>query len=150
MKCFSRFSVLVLMLCFCLCGMASATALPSESPFVTSSAQSVDFEESATPEYLPPEQFFALVAEEGIEPYAVQTEPNTPITSSTGLKGILLDLFGPYMPTITQLQYRQGSNQYYTYTSDISPDYPWLCSAAIFAIVLYCVFRLGGSLLCKR
>lgn len=145
MKWFTRIFVLSLTLFFCFSVSAYATTLNPES-----SAPSVDSGESASLTYLPPEQFFALASEEGIEPYAVQSEPNTPITSSTGLKGVLLDLFGPYMPTITQLQYRQGSNQYYTYTNDISPDYPWLCSAAIFAIVLYCVFRLGGSLLCKR
>ena len=79
----------------------------------------------------------------------LQSEPNTPVESSSGLKGILLDLFGPYMPTITQLQYRQGSNQYYTYVNDISPDFPWLCSAGIFALVLFCLFKLGGALLCR-
>lgn len=146
MKCLKSFvSVVMVFSLSIICLLSSASATGSVPPVET-----VPVEESATPEYLPPEQFFALAAEEGIEPYAVQSEPNTPITSSTGLKGVLLDLFGPYMPTITQLQYRQGSNQYYTYVNDISLDYPWLCSAAIFAIVLYCVFRLGGSLLCKR
>lgn len=100
--------------------------------------------------YLPLEEFLQVAGDDyTVEAYAIQSDPNTPVTSSTGLKGILLDLFGPYMPTITQLQYRQGSNQYYTYVNDISPDYPWLCAAAIFALVLFCLFKLGGALLCR-
>lgn len=128
-----------------ICLLSSASAAGSVPP-----AETVPVEESATPQYLPPDEFFSLADEEGIEVYAVQSEPNTPVTSSTGLKGILLDLFGPYEPTITQLQYRQGSNQYYTYVNDISPDYIWLSSAGIFALVLFCVFRLGGVVLSKR
>lgn len=100
--------------------------------------------------YLPLEEFLQVAGDDyTVEVYSLQSDPNTPVTSSAGLKGILLDLFGPYMPTITQLQYRQGSNQYYTYVNDISPDYPWLCSAAIFALVLLCLFKLGGGLLCR-
>lgn len=137
------------MLCSSFTVSAFASA-PSESPSVISPAPAVVSPEGATPQYLPPDEFFSLADEEGIEVYAVQSEPNTPVTSSTGLKGILLDLFGPYEPTITQLQYRQGSNQYYTYVNDISPDYIWLCSAGIFALVLFCVFRLGGVVLSKR
>ena len=100
-------------------------------------------------EYLPPDEFFASEDDFSISVLAVQTTPNTPVTSATGLKGILLQLFGDYSPTITQLRYQANNNSTYTYVNDISPDYPWIWSAVIFSIVLFCVFRLGGALLCR-
>lgn len=101
--------------------------------------------------YLPPDEFFDLYGPDDydISVMAVQSSPNTPVTSASGLKGILLNLFGSYDPPVTQLRYQANSNSNYTYVNDIQPDYPWLCSAAIFAIVLFCVFRLGGALLCR-
>lgn len=136
---FRLFSLLFILLS--LLSLCTFAAGPESSP-----------ESSSVPDggYLPLEEFLQVAGDDyTVEAYALQSEPNTPVESSTGLKGILLDLFGPYMPTITQLQYRQGSNQYYTYVNDISPDYPWLCSAGIFALVLLCLFKLGGALLCR-
>lgn len=71
----------------------------------------------------------------GIETFAL-----SPVESSTGLKGILLDLLGPYDTIVTQYRYQQGSNQYYTYVNDISPDYPWLASALLFIVLLWALF----------
>lgn len=100
--------------------------------------------------YLSPDEFFSVAGDEyAVSMYAVQSGPNTPVTSADGLKGILLDLFGSYNPTITQLRY-EANNGYYTYVNDISPDFPWLCSAGIFALIIFCLFRMGGSLLCKQ
>lgn len=99
--------------------------------------------------YLPPDQFFSLVSDYSISVIAVQTSPNTPVDSSSGLKGILLKMFGSYSPTITQLRYQSNTSTNYTYVNDISPDYPWIASAVVFAIVLYCTFKLGGTFLCK-
>lgn len=103
----------------------------------------------ASASYLPPDDFLALEDDYSIQVLAVQTAPNTPVESSSGLKGILLQLFGPYNPTITQLRYQSNTSTNYTYVNDISPDYPWIAAAAIFAIVLYCTFKLGGTLFCK-
>lgn len=99
--------------------------------------------------YLPPDEFFSTEDDYSVEVYAVQTAPNTPVESSSGLKGILLQLFGPYSPTVTQFRYQSNTSTNYTYVNDISPDYPWIWSAIIFAVVLYCIFKLGGTLLCK-
>lgn len=99
--------------------------------------------------YLPPDEFFEVEDDYSISVLAVQSTPNTPVTNSTGLKGIMLSLLGPYDPPITQLRYQSNTSTNYTYVNDIHPDYAWMCSAAIFAIVLYCVFRLGGAALCK-
>lgn len=99
--------------------------------------------------YLPYDDFVAIETDYEISVLAVQSTPNTPVESSTGLKGILISLFGPYSPTITQLRYQSNTSTNYTYVNDIAPDWPWICSCAIFALVLYCVFRLGGALLCR-
>lgn len=104
---------------------------------------------SASASYLPPDVFLAVEDDYSIELLAVQTAPNTPVDSSTGLKGILIKLFGPYSPTITQLRYQSNTSTNYTYVNDIAPDYPWLCSAGLFTVVLYCTFKLGGTFLCK-
>lgn len=82
---------------------------------------------------------------EGIEVYAMP-----PITSSTGLKGILYEVIGPYDTIITQYTYKQNGNNYYSYVNDISPDYPWLMSAALFVVLVFCVFRTLGGLLSWR
>lgn len=101
----------------------------------------------ASAAYLPPDDFFESEDSYDIQVMAVQTVPNTPVESSTGLKGIIIDLLGPYMPTVTQLRYQSNTSTNYTYVNDISPDFPWLCSAAVFAIVLFCVFKLLGGVL---
>lgn len=99
--------------------------------------------------YLSPDEFLSTEDDFSIQVLAVQTSPNTPVSSASGLKGIMLQLLGSYDPTITQLRYQSNTSTNYTYVNDISPDYPWLVSAGIFAIVLYCVFKLGGTLFCK-
>lgn len=103
----------------------------------------------SVPDYLPPDRFFDTFDDYSVQVLAVQTTPNSPVTSSSGLKGIMLSLLGPYDPVIVQYRYQSNTSTNYTYVNDISPDYPWLCSAAIFAIVLYCTFKLGGTFFCK-
>lgn len=63
----------------------------------------------------------------------------------TGLKAVLLSLFGSYDPVVVEFAY-SSSNGYTNYLREIQPDYVWIASAAIFALVVYCVFRLGGAL----
>ena len=70
-----------------------------------------------------------------------------PVSSSDadGLKAVILSLLGDYDPTIIEYEYR-NSNGTAQYLRQIEPDYPWLCSAAIFLVVVWSVFRLGGNL----
>lgn len=104
----------------------------------------------ASAEYVSPADFFAGEDDYSISVFAVQSTPNTPVESASGLKGILIQLFGPYSPTITQLRYQSNTSTNYTYVNDISPDWPWICSCGVFALVLFCVFRLGGAALCRQ
>lgn len=82
---------------------------------------------------------------EGIEVYAIP-----PVTSSTGLKGVLYQVIGPYDTIVTQYTYKQNGNSYYSYVNDISPDYPWIVSAALFIVLIFCTFRVLGGLLSWR
>lgn len=77
----------------------------------------------------------------GIDTYSL-----SPIVSADGLKGILLELLGPYDTVVTQYRYQQGSNQYYSYVNDIQPDYPWIASAVLFIALLLSLFHLLGRL----
>lgn len=77
------------------------------------------------------------VAEPEIEVYAL-----SPIVDSTGLKGELLELLGPYDNIVTQYRYQQSGNSYYTYVNEVTPDYPWIFSAILFIVLVHGVFKL--------
>lgn len=77
----------------------------------------------------------------GIDTYSL-----SPVVSADGLKGVLLELLGPYDTVVTQYRYQQGSNQYYSYVNDIQPDYPWIASAVLFIALLLSLFHLLGRL----
>lgn len=71
--------------------------------------------------------------------------PVTP-SSTSGLKAALLGILGNYDPVIVEYQY-QSSQGYNNYLREVHPDYVWLCSAALLALVIYCLFKLGGGLI---
>lgn len=64
----------------------------------------------------------------------------------TGLKSILLSVIGEYDPIIIEYEY-ESSNGYTNYLREVQPDYVWLCSVGLFALIIYCIFRLGGALI---
>lgn len=72
-----------------------------------------------------------------------------PITpeDTTGLKSVLLELIGDYDAVVVEYQYQNNNMTGYNYLREVQPDYVWLCSCGLFAIVIYCLFRLGGALL---
>lgn len=71
--------------------------------------------------------------------------PVTP-SDATGLKAVLLGFLGNYDPPIVQFEYTT-SNNYKQYVNEIQPDYVWLCSAGLLALMIFCLFKLGGALL---
>ena len=71
--------------------------------------------------------------------------PVTPADTS-GFKAVLLGLLGNYDPVIVEYQY-QSSQGYNNYLREVQPDYVWLCSFALLALMIFCIFRLGGALL---
>lgn len=72
----------------------------------------------------------------------VETFQLSPIEDSTGLKGVLLRIIGPYDNIVTQYRYQQSNNSYYTYVNEVTPDYPWIASAALFIVLLVSLFGL--------
>lgn len=64
----------------------------------------------------------------------------------TGLKSALLGVLGSYDPVIVEYEY-SDRNGYKNYLRDVQPDYVWLCSCSLLALVIYCLFRLGGALI---
>lgn len=80
----------------------------------------------------------------GAELLDVETYALSPITSSSGLKGVLLDVIGPYDNIVTQFTYRQNQSTNLSYVNEVTPDYPWIASAVLFIVLLCALFRLVG------
>lgn len=88
------------------------------------------------------------VDDSGIAPAFVVDDGTTSEPSGT-LKSILVKLIGPYNPVIVQYRYHTSSSGNYSYLREIQPDYVWCASAGLFALLVFCTFRLGGVLLRK-
>lgn len=75
-------------------------------------------------------------------------DTGTTVIPSGSFRAVLQLVLGPYSPVVVQYQYTNGTNT--QYLREILPDYQWMISAAIFAMIIWCVFRLWGAILCKR
>lgn len=65
------------------------------------------------------------------------------------LKSVFLSLIGSYDPIV--LEYEYTSQQGYTsYLREVQLDYPWLASAFLFIVVLWCVFKIGGRVIWNK
>lgn len=64
---------------------------------------------------------------------------------TSGLHSIILSLIGDYNPIVKDYVYT-SNNGYQSHSIEITPDWSWIASAAIFALVLFCVFRFIGGL----
>lgn len=71
--------------------------------------------------------------------------PVTP-SDTSGVKAVLLSFIGDYDPPVVQYEYTTPNN-YKQYVNEIQPDYVWICSFALIALFIYCLFKLGGGLL---
>ena len=67
-------------------------------------------------------------------------------SDTSGVKAVLLSFIGNYDPPIVQYEYTSNNN-YKQYVNEIQPDYVWICSFALIALFIYCLFKLGGGLL---
>lgn len=159
--------LLAVLVCFCmvcsLCGVGFASELSVSAdgdyvlsfdtdlvPFIPDGFQAVPFfvlPAGDTAE--PSSEELPFVSAELPAEYAIDPASLAPVTpaGASGLKGVLLSVLGNYDPIVAQYQYNNGSN--YSYIREIQPDYVWLCSAAVFAILLYCTWRFLGGLVCK-
>lgn len=75
---------------------------------------------------------------------------DNPITAadSSGLKAVLLSLIGDYEATVIDYTYSNSSN-YLSHSIEIQPDYVWIASFCMVALMIFCLFKLGGGL-CRR
>lgn len=75
----------------------------------------------------------------------------SPVTAddATGLKAVLLSFIGEYDAVIVEYEY-QNTNGYSSYLREVQPDYVWLCSCALLVVMIFCLFKLGGALLCRK
>lgn len=73
----------------------------------------------------------------------------SPITpeDTSGLKSVLLELIGDYDPIIVEYEYQNANNSYSSYLREVMPDYVWCASFIMLALIIYCLFRLGGTLI---
>lgn len=68
---------------------------------------------------------------------------------TSGLKAVLLSILGDYETVVTDYEYRNNNNTYYSHSISIERDYAWLCACGVFALLLYCTFRSIGGI-CAR
>lgn len=87
--------------------------------------------------------------ETGIAPAYDLDNGQTAEPSGT-LKAILVKLIGPYNPVVVEYRYQNPNSSSYSYVREIQPDYVWFCSAGLFALLVFCTFRLGGGLLRRQ
>lgn len=80
--------------------------------------------------------------QEGYELIDIETFALSPVVSSSGLKGVLLDVIGPYDNIITQYRYQANSSSSYSYVHETTPDYPWIFSAILFICLILSLFSL--------
>lgn len=70
-------------------------------------------------------------------------------SDTNGLKAVMLSLIGDWDSIVVEHSY-ENTNGYTSYVREIQLDYPWLCSCAIFLVVLFCILRGGFAVLCKK
>lgn len=124
---------------------SSGQSVPEVSPggntvyVLTQPASEVDHDVSVTP---------VSIDDPDVTITDISLSSVSPITpsSTSGLKAALLGILGNYDPVIVEYQYSSG-NGYTNYLREVQPDYVWLCSAALLALVIYCLFKLGGGLI---
>lgn len=64
---------------------------------------------------------------------------------TSGFHAVILGLLGDYNPIVKDYTY-QSSNGYTSHSIEITPDWSWIASAAIFLVIIFCLFRLIGGL----
>lgn len=76
----------------------------------------------------------------------IKASPVTP-SNTSGFHNVIITLLGNYEPITVDYTYQSGTNyQNTSHSITTAPDWSWICSAAIFAIIIFCLFRLIGGL----
>lgn len=68
---------------------------------------------------------------------------------TSGFKAVMLSILGDYETVVTDYEYRNNNNTYYSHSITIERDWAWICSCGVFALLLYCTYRAIGGI-CSR
>lgn len=128
-----RFKILSLALCFLLAFSSFAEETPAD-PGTGETVVNVSIDN--------PAPYRVLV---GTSVYAAN--PVTP-ADATGFKAVMLEFIGNYDAVIVEHQY-EDANGNISYEHSIQIDYAWIVSALFLLVVLYCILKAGGGLLCR-
>lgn len=71
-------------------------------------------------------------------------------SDTNGLTSVVLGLIGDYNPIVTDYTYRNNNSSYETHSITVTPDWPWIISAAIFSLVLFCCLKVLGGVICLK
>lgn len=71
-----------------------------------------------------------------------------PLSVSGGLKGVLVSFLGEWECIVVQHSFVDSEGNTVT-DVDTLPDYPWIASAVLLCLMVFCLFRVGGALICK-
>lgn len=93
---------------------------------------------------------FAFASDDSGDPVSDPTEVHTEVlrisaSQTSGFHAVILGLLGDYNPIVKDYTY-QSTQGYTSHSIEIQPDWSWICSAAIFALIIFCLFRLIGGI----
>lgn len=149
---FHHKSILVsaVLCCICIC-FVNFVPLASAADFVSSEDTIEETVDTSNPD---PEPIIIEVNNSQDTSDLVLTDFSTSIVTidadnTTGFKSVVLGLIGSYDLVTKEYTYT-GNNGYTQKQVTTESDYAWIISAGIFALVLYCLFRLMGGVLCGR
>lgn len=69
-------------------------------------------------------------------------------SGSSDLKSVMQRFLGEWDTIVVSHNYQMADGSIQTVNETV-PDYPWICSAGLLCLIIFCLFRLGGSILCK-
>lgn len=94
---------------------------------------------------------FCILAALLIAPVLAVDGDEPAVPSDSFLKDVLVELFGPYeqqSETVTELLPDGSSVTYERLITGVAGlDYEWLASVGLFALVVFCFFRIVGGVL---
>lgn len=128
--------LLVFVLCFCLClCCVPAFAADSEAGETDTVAPVVNV-------------YNEFSAEIPVNSLTYTGSRLLPLSASGGLKGVLVSFLGEWESIVVQHSYVDAEGNTVT-DVDTLPDYPWIASAVLLCLMVFCLFRVGGALICK-
>lgn len=80
--------------------------------------------------------------------YCGSSQQSLSASSYSGLKGVLLEFLGEWESITVQHSYVDSSGNTVTQV-EVVPDYPWIAAAVLLCLMVFCLFRIGGALICK-